>query len=212
MTGQPTPDTSSANGVSAALWRAFRWFLPLGASLAIIGVIALFAYGLIKSSQGTTLVSEISAGKKPAAPEFKLEAFWPPGGPPSQTVARAIGTGALDLRRLQGHPVILNFWASWCVACRAEAGLLTQAAAANPHVVFVGVDVQDLRSDARSFLRRYHVTYTAVSDKDNSTYESYGLTGVPETYYIDGRGRIVGHDPGAVSFESLNAGIRDASR
>ena len=198
--------------VSRSLGRRFRWFLPVGTSLAIIGVIALFAYGLVKSSQGATLVSAISAGEKPTAPDFKLEVFWPPGGPPSPVVARATELGTLDLRRLRGHSVILNFWASWCVACRAEARLLTQAAAANPRVVFVGVDVQDLRGDARSFLRRYHVTYTAVSDRNNSAYESYGLTGVPETYYLDRRGRIVEHDPGEVTIDGLYAGIRKASK
>jgi len=182
----------------------------LGVALALIGVVALFAYGLIASSRGSTLVSEIAAGKKPAAPEFNLESFWPPGGPPTSLVAKAIRGGALDLRILRGHPVVVNFWASWCIACRAEAKLLVVEAATHPGVVFIGVDVQALRGDATGFLRRYSVTYTAVWDKTNSTYENYGLTGVPETYYLDRQGRIVAHDPGPVSSASLTAGIREA--
>jgi cytochrome c biogenesis protein CcmG/thiol:disulfide interchange protein DsbE len=181
-------------------------------TLALIGVVGLFAYGLVRASQGSTLVSEIAAGREPAAPEFKLESFWPPGAPPSPAVADAIHDGALDLGGLRGHPVVLNFWASWCVACRAEAKLLVAAAAANPRVVFIGVDVQDLRGDAIGFLRRYSVGYTAVWDKTNSAYENYGLTGVPETYYIDRRGRIVGHDAGPVSDTSLAVGIGKAIR
>ncbi len=192
------------------VWRGLRWFVPLGGVVAVVGVMALFAYGLVKSSQGGTLVSEIAAGNKPAAPLFKLELFWPPSGSPSPAVAQAIGNGGLDLGGLRGHPVVLNFWASWCVACRAEARLLVDAAASNPRVVFIGVDVQDLRGDAIGFLRRYGVTYTAVWDKSNSTYENYGLTGVPETYYIDRQGRIVAHDPGTVSDTSLADGIRKA--
>ncbi|MEP6641895.1 MAG: TlpA disulfide reductase family protein [Gaiellales bacterium] len=191
--------------------RGFRWFVPLGIALALIGVIALFAFGLIKSAQGTNLVSDIAAGKKPSAPALSLQAFWPTGSPPSPAVARAIKGGVLELDRLRGHPVVVNFWASWCIACRAEAKLLTTAAATNPRVVFIGVDVQDLRSYAIGFLSHYGVTYTAVSDKTNSTYESYGLTGVPETYYLDRHGRIVAHDPGAVSVASLHGGIRKAS-
>ena len=194
------------------IWRGARWLAPLAVSLAVIGVVALFAYGLLKASRGPNLVSDIAAGSKPTAPEFKLESFWPPGGASSPAVAAAISDGTLDLHRLRGHPVLVNFWASWCVACRAEAKLLNAAAATNPGVVFIGVDVQDLRGDALGFLRRYRVTYTAVWDKTNSTYEDYGLTGVPETYYIDPRGRIVGHDPGAVSATSLAAGIRKAIR
>jgi len=122
----------------------------------------------------------------------------------------ALARRKLTLRTLRGHPVVLNFWASWCIACRAEATLLGGAAATNPDVVFVGVDVQDLRGDAIGFLRRYGVTYTAVWDKTNSTYVNYGLTGVPETYYIERRGRIVAHDTGAVSETSLALGIRKA--
>ena len=194
------------------LWRGVRWFVPLGVTVAIIGIIALFAYGLVRSAQGSTLVSDIAAGKKPSAPAFRLQAFWPPAGPPSPAVARAIRGGALDLGRLRGHPVVVTFWASWCVACRAEAKLLVEAAATNTRVVFVGIDVQDLRGDAVSFLRRYGITYTAVWDKTNSTYENYGLTGVPETYYLNAHGRIVAHDAGAVSAESLTAGIQEAMR
>jgi cytochrome c biogenesis protein CcmG/thiol:disulfide interchange protein DsbE len=104
----------------------------------------------------------------------------------------------------------VNFWASWCIACRTEARLLTSAAASNPRVLFIGIDIQDLRGSAIGFLRRYGVTYTAVSDKTNSTYENYGLTGVPETYYVDNRGRIVAHDPGIVTLQTLQAGIQAA--
>lgn len=192
--------------------RRMRWFPPLAAALGIVGVLALFTYGLVKSSEGTTLVSQIAAGKKPLAPEFKLEVFWPQSGSPTRAVASASPGGVLDLNRLRGRPVVLNFWASWCVACRAEAALLNTAAATNPGTVFVGIDVQDLRGDATGFLRRYHVSYTAVADKTNSTYERYGLTGVPETYYIDSRGRIVAHDPGPVTVETLMSGIRSARR
>ena len=108
--------------------------------------------------------------------------------------------------------MVLNFWASWCVACRAEAKLLVEAAATNPGVVFIGADVQDLRGDALSFLRRYHITYTAVWDQTNTTYENYGLTGVPETYYLNAQGHIAAHDPGPVNWTSLTIGIRKASR
>ena len=195
---------------TARIWRGLKWLVPITSTIAVMGVIAVFAYGLVKVAHGSTLVSEVAAGKKPPAPGFMLESFWPTTGPPSAAVASAIQNGTLDLNRLRGHPVVLNFWASWCIACRAEATILGGAAATNPRVVFVGVDVQDLRGDAIGFLRRYGVTYTAVWDKTNSTYVNYGLTGVPETYYIDRRGQIVAHDTGAVSETSLALGIRKA--
>jgi hypothetical protein len=59
--------------------------------------------------------------------------------------------------------------------------------------VFVGIDVQDLTGDARAFARKYRINYVSLRDSGNSAYSAYGLTGVPETYYIDARGRAVAH-------------------
>ena len=72
-------------------------------------------------------------------------------------------------------------------------------------VRFIGIDVQDLRSDALAFLREFDIPYVSVRDGGDETYRAYGLTGVPETYYLDSTGRIVGH--GAVSRAELERGI-----
>jgi cytochrome c biogenesis protein CcmG, thiol:disulfide interchange protein DsbE len=74
----------------------------------------------------------------------------------------------------------------------------------------LGVDVQDFESDARSFLERYDTNYVSVRDGGSSTYENYGLTGIPETYYLDARGRVVAHAVGEVSPDELEAGIANA--
>jgi cytochrome c biogenesis protein CcmG/thiol:disulfide interchange protein DsbE len=74
-------------------------------------------------------------------------------------------------------------------------------------VLFLGVDVQDFTSDARKFLGRHHVNYPSVRDGTPSTYDKYGLTGVPETYYMDARGRLVAHSLGEVSTRELEAEV-----
>jgi cytochrome c biogenesis protein CcmG/thiol:disulfide interchange protein DsbE len=79
-------------------------------------------------------------------------------------------------------------------------------------VAFVGIDVQDLRTDALAFLREFDVPYVSVRDRDNEVFEAYGVTGVPETYYLDQRGRIVSHTPGAITRDTLEAGIGAALR
>jgi cytochrome c biogenesis protein CcmG/thiol:disulfide interchange protein DsbE len=73
--------------------------------------------------------------------------------------------------------------------------------------VFLAINVQDLRSAARGFLERFHVPYVSVHDGGSGTYGAYGLTGLPETYYIDARGRILAHDVGEVSRRNLERGI-----
>jgi cytochrome c biogenesis protein CcmG/thiol:disulfide interchange protein DsbE len=74
------------------------------------------------------------------------------------------------------------------------------------------MDVKDFSSDARSFLRHFDVNYVSVRDGGGGTYDGYGLTGLPETYFLDRRGRIVTHVVGEISRSSLEAGINSASR
>jgi cytochrome c biogenesis protein CcmG/thiol:disulfide interchange protein DsbE len=74
-------------------------------------------------------------------------------------------------------------------------------------VVVLGVDVQDFSGDARRFLGRHHAEYVAVQDNGGATYDGYGLTGVPETYFIDRRGRILAHTAGPLSQQQLSEGL-----
>jgi cytochrome c biogenesis protein CcmG, thiol:disulfide interchange protein DsbE len=117
------------------------------------------------------------------------------GGPaPVFSLRRVDATGKLGLAALRGKPVVLNFWASWCVPCKGEATMLEQAwqQYRKQGVVFVGVDYHDVTSDARTFLEHHGVTYPTVQDGSGSIADRYGVTGVPETYFIDRRGRLVG--------------------
>jgi len=117
------------------------------------------------------------------------------GGPaPTFSVKRVDTDGTLDLASLRGKPVVLNFWASWCVPCKGEAKLLESAwqQYRSRGVVFVGVDYHDVASDARTFLEHHGVTYPTVQDGSGKIADRYGVSAVPETYFIDRRGRLVG--------------------
>jgi cytochrome c biogenesis protein CcmG/thiol:disulfide interchange protein DsbE len=117
------------------------------------------------------------------------------GGPaPAFSLRRVDAAGKLDLASLRGKPVVLNFWASWCVPCKGEATMLEQAwqQYRKQGVVFVGVDYHDVTSDARRFLAHHDVTYPSVQDGSGNIADRYGVSGVPETYFIDRRGRLVG--------------------
>jgi cytochrome c biogenesis protein CcmG, thiol:disulfide interchange protein DsbE len=100
--------------------------------------------------------------------------------------------GRLVLGSLRGKPIVLNFWASWCEPCKGEAAMLEQASREHPNVVFLGVDYHDVTSDARTFLEHHGVTYPTVQDGSGQIADRYGVSAVPETYFIDRHGRLVG--------------------
>jgi cytochrome c biogenesis protein CcmG/thiol:disulfide interchange protein DsbE len=138
------------------------------------------------------------------------------GGPaPNFTARRVDANGTLDLASLRGKPVVLNFWASWCVPCKGEAKLLEQSwqQYRSRGVVFVGVDYTDVVSDARTFMTHHGVTYPIVQDGSGRIGDKYGLTGVPETFFIDKNGRLVGsHIIGTITNQvaAFDRGIRAA--
>jgi len=180
---------------------------------AIIGVLALLLWATLAASRGQNFVGKIAAGKRPQAPAFELKVIWPHTETWPRNLVPAVGDGTLALAELRGHPVVLNFWASWCIPCRDEAPILRAGALRySGRVVFVGIDVQDLTGDARAFARKYRINYVSLRDSGNSAYSAYGLTGVPETYYIDARGRAVAHAIGVVSTATLAEGIAAVTR
>ena len=191
------------------------WRLALKALLVLLvaGLVALLLWGTLAAGKGRSLVSRIAAGEAPEAPAFALEVIWSRSETWPPELVRALEDGRLSLEELRGRPAVLNVWASWCIPCREEAPILAGSARAHGgEVVFVGVDVQDLTGDALAFLREFDVPFVSVRDQGNDTYRAYGLTGVPETYFLDNRGRIVAHIPGPVTRETLEGGIAAAAR
>jgi cytochrome c biogenesis protein CcmG, thiol:disulfide interchange protein DsbE len=179
-------------------------------TLALVaGLLALLVWRLVVRDNGSQFVSAIAAGKRPLAPGFTLPViasetrYWPAG------LRGAVADGDVSLSQLRGHPVVINFWASWCGPCLDEAPALAAAARRYAgRVVFLGIDHEDLTSDARRFLRRTRAPYVSVRDGNDDVYTAYGLTGTPETYFLDARGRAVAHSAGPVDRATLALGVR----
>jgi cytochrome c biogenesis protein CcmG, thiol:disulfide interchange protein DsbE len=155
--------------------------LKLGAQvLALALVTGLFVLLVWKvTTQGDNAADELGRGKTPAAPHFRLDRLDQPG--------------KVSLAAYRGKPVILNFWASWCIPCKQEAPLLEGVwkRYRNQGLVVVGVDIQDVRGDARKFAARNKMSYPLAYDGPGNTVSNYGITGVPETFFVARDGKLV---------------------
>lgn len=117
---------------------------------------------------------------------------------------------AEKLSDLEGHPVVVNQWGSWCPPCRAEFPFFSESAEAHlDEVAFVGVDIQDDRGSAEQFLAELPVPYPSIFDPDTEAVDSLGWPGAsPTTWLIDEGGEIVFQRPGAyANREQLEADI-----
>jgi cytochrome c biogenesis protein CcmG/thiol:disulfide interchange protein DsbE len=106
----------------------------------------------------------------------------------------------ISLEDLAGKGVVLNFWASWCEPCRAEAALLesTWRREAGGDIVFLGLDYLDQEHAALEYLAEFDVTYPNGPDKQSAAARTYGIKGVPETFFIGPDGLIISHVIGPV--------------
>ena len=148
------------------------------------------------------------------APAFTLPALAPgsAGGAAGAAFKRAAADGKVSLDELRGTPLVLNFWASWCDPCRAEAKVLERSfkQEGKGDVLFVGLDVQDAREDARDFISQFGLTFPHVRDGGADTKRGWGVTGLPETYFVGADGRVVGHVIGSIDAAQLTSGIAAA--
>jgi thiol-disulfide isomerase/thioredoxin len=212
MTDEPAPLPGST--ANERRRRPFLRVAQVCSVLLVAGLFALLVARMTEASRGGDLVAAIRDGKKPVAPAFRLSVIWPhtETWPPA---LRPLVTRKISPADLRGWPVVVNFWASWCIPCKQEAPEVERIwqSFRSKGVVVVGVDTKDFSGDARSFMRHYGLTYPIVRDGDGSLWGPYGVTGVPETRVIDRNGKYVGTQfYGATTATDLRRSIEHALR
>ena len=174
-----------------------RVFGPLVAVVGAAGLIALLVFGLTTTGNDNSIDNAVARGVYPTAPQLSLPLL--------------AGGGDRTLADYRGRIVVLNFWASWCDPCRAEAPLLehAQRTLASTGTV-LGVTYRDTTPDSLAFVHQYGLTYPSLRDVDGKLAESYGTKALPETFVIDRNSRIVSVSRGEVSKAFLDRAIARA--
>ena len=137
------------------------------------------------------------------------------GTPAPTFTLPGLGTGEqIDLASLRGQVVVVNFWASWCLACRKEHPDLLAAWARYRErgVVLVGVDYEDTEAAALAYAKEMGGDWPLVTDPGSRTAIAYGVFGVPETFVIAPDGTLMAKKVGAVSYVWLTREIESALR
>jgi cytochrome c biogenesis protein CcmG/thiol:disulfide interchange protein DsbE len=173
--------------------------LRAAAVASVLALLGLLVWDLAHQG-GPNVASSVDKGKPVVAPKLDLPKL---NG----------GSGNLNLASLRGKVVVINFWQSSCYPCKLEARDIAAASRAwsDKGVVFLGVNAQDLKSSARAYMKHYGVNYPNVRDAIGKTWPKWGVTAVPETFFVDRRGRVVApHIKGKASRQAIDDGIRRA--
>ena len=118
----------------------------------------------------------------------------------------------VSLTQYRNKPVVINVWGSWCEGCKAEAADLARFQQAHPEAQVVGVDLQDSRSGAREFYRRYGWRHPSIADPNGELAARLGLQGTPSTFFLDRRHRLVTRIVGAADLAGFNAALARAEK
>ncbi|MBI5105191.1 MAG: TlpA family protein disulfide reductase [Solirubrobacterales bacterium] len=180
-----------------------RSLVPTVVSVLAVALVGLLVYGVVAKDENTTLDDAVRGGRRPAAPNA------------GKQLPLLDGSGKRAVADLSGKVVVLNFWASWCDPCRAEAPLLEKAHRQLTKTgigTVLGATYNDATNDSRAFEREFKITYPSVRDVGTELAKGFGTRALPETFVLDRSGRIVAISRGQLDQRFLDRALAKAQR
>ena len=159
------------------------------------GVIALCVVVSVAAFAWASTGSPAAPAADPAAPAFSFPVLGHSGQ-------------QISLSDYAGKPLIVNFFASWCTPCQQETPLLAKFYhAEHGRVALVGLDENDVVGNALTFTHKKGVSYPVGWDPQLTAAYAYGVGGLPQTFFLNAKHRIVDHIYGAVTQAELSKGV-----
>ena len=178
---------------------------PIVSVIVGAALVALLVYGVTKQGTSRRLDAAIEAGHQPPAPNAAK----------SLPVLDGVPGRSAALTHWRGAVVVVNFWASWCSTCNAEAGLLERAQhlLADRHEgTIVGITYKDLTSESLEAIKHFGFTFPNLRDVNGSYAEGYGTAQLPETFVLNRQLRVVAISRGEITKLSwLTSAIQQAA-
>lgn len=175
--------------------------VPVAVVTLAVLLVALLAYGLLTGGTKDNLDSAVKAGKRPAAPALNV------------SMPRLGEPGRASLADYGGKLLVVNIWASWCPPCEDEAPILSAMHTALQKTgegQVLGVTHVDPSAKSLAKVREWQLPYPSLRDVDDEIYDAFGASAPPETYLLDGQGRVVAIARGAITAKFANQALAAA--
>ncbi len=168
----------------------------------------------IRRQRAAALISLFCLGLAGCEAPWSQSSTPPPTPPPAAPAFTLTGLDGQShaLSEYRGKVVLINFWATWCIPCRAEIpDLEHEARAQDPSkVVILGIDWKESGPTAQAFLTDIGARYPVLLDSDGKGYDAYRVEGLPQTFIVDRQGRLLSSRTGIASRDQIEKELADA--
>jgi cytochrome c biogenesis protein CcmG/thiol:disulfide interchange protein DsbE len=174
-----------------------RLLLPALASLLGAAFLGLLIYGVTHEAPSRSIDQALADRQQPLAPQAR------------ETLPVLTGRGERSLAAYRGQVVVLNFWASWCPPCKAEAPAMErlQRQLERHHATVLGITDNDVASEALEFVHEHHLTYPNLRDAGGEYASFYGTVELPESFLIDPSGHITADSRGEIEAQFVQKAL-----